>query len=549
MPIARFQMPDGRVARFEVPDGTTPEQAQAIGEQFASQQAPQGSPMVSPQASAMAAEGMGSLDSLAVAAGQGFDKTAMGLKELALKGVQRFAPQSFAAAAGQELQSLQADESVKDSAYAGLKANRPFVAGVGEKVVPMMASGGMGIVPAAMTFAGSEFLKPGTMGERGTRAAIEGGGSLIGGYIGNKVGNAIAPVADKAMTAAQREALKVAEKIGYKPRLSEITGSPYLARLEDFAARTPGGAGVMDDFARANQEAVNRHAATSIGEKADELTSDVFARASDRIGGVFNKMQSLPGKPIAIGQNVAAAADDVLRTQGKMIPSQRDAELVKLANQAKLLATNNGKIDGETYKLIRSGLSEQSFEANGTNKVLYGELLKALDDSAEKSLEDIGETALAKAFREARPQYGNLKTLEKGAVAKGGDVSPSAVASALRTRSPSAFREGRMEGNPLYDIGVLGERLRPLQAGSPTYERAVTGDLLATLAKAGPAYAAAKLTTGSIPRGYAGLLASNPNASRLLAQPIATLADPSSRALGGLLAQRFLLPGVPVMAE
>jgi len=29
MPIARFQLPDGRVARFEVPEGTTPEQAQA----------------------------------------------------------------------------------------------------------------------------------------------------------------------------------------------------------------------------------------------------------------------------------------------------------------------------------------------------------------------------------------------------------------------------------------------------------------------------------------------------------------------------------------
>jgi hypothetical protein len=30
MPIARFQMPDGRVGRFEVPEGTTPEQAQAL---------------------------------------------------------------------------------------------------------------------------------------------------------------------------------------------------------------------------------------------------------------------------------------------------------------------------------------------------------------------------------------------------------------------------------------------------------------------------------------------------------------------------------------
>lgn len=32
MPIARFEMPDGRVARFEVPDGTSPEQAQSMME-------------------------------------------------------------------------------------------------------------------------------------------------------------------------------------------------------------------------------------------------------------------------------------------------------------------------------------------------------------------------------------------------------------------------------------------------------------------------------------------------------------------------------------
>lgn len=50
MPIARFEMPDGRVARFEVPEGTTPEQAQAMmqdampsakesGKRYASQEA------------------------------------------------------------------------------------------------------------------------------------------------------------------------------------------------------------------------------------------------------------------------------------------------------------------------------------------------------------------------------------------------------------------------------------------------------------------------------------------------------------------------------
>jgi hypothetical protein len=33
MPIARFQMPDGRIGRFEVPDGLNPEQATSLIEQ------------------------------------------------------------------------------------------------------------------------------------------------------------------------------------------------------------------------------------------------------------------------------------------------------------------------------------------------------------------------------------------------------------------------------------------------------------------------------------------------------------------------------------
>lgn len=511
---------------------------------------------VSAAASQMTAEGMGPLDTLAVAAGRGFDKAAMGAKELVLRGVRQFAPTSFASAADAEIRALQADEAVKDSAYAGLQQKRPILTGMGEQAAPMIASGGMGVLPAALTYAGNSFLRPGDMQERATRAGVEGGGALVGGWIGQKVGNMIAPVADKMRNAAQSEALQIAGKVGYKPRLSEVTGSPFLARMEDFAARTPGGAGVMADFAEANTRALNRRAAQSIGEDADQLLPQVFANADDRIGAVFNAVKALPGKPITISPKVGAAADEILRVQGKMIPAghaggiagQQDHTLMDLAKQAKMLATNKGKIDGEAYSLIRSGLSQASFDADGANRVLYGKLLKALDDSAEDSLRAGGMGELASALRKARAQYGNLKVLEKGATAQGGDVSAAKVASTLRTQNPAAFREGRMAGNPLYDIGVIGERLRPLSAGSPTYERTLMSSPLAAMATAPFAYGAAKLTTGSIPRGYAGLLTRNQTAG-LLAQPIAQLANPVSQGLGGLLSQRFLLPTVPVMAE
>jgi len=45
MPVARFQMPDGRIARFEVPEGTSPEQAQSLMEaHFAAPSAPTAQP-------------------------------------------------------------------------------------------------------------------------------------------------------------------------------------------------------------------------------------------------------------------------------------------------------------------------------------------------------------------------------------------------------------------------------------------------------------------------------------------------------------------------
>lgn len=40
MPIARIQLPDGRIARVEVPEGTTPQQAEAFARRAAGQQAP-----------------------------------------------------------------------------------------------------------------------------------------------------------------------------------------------------------------------------------------------------------------------------------------------------------------------------------------------------------------------------------------------------------------------------------------------------------------------------------------------------------------------------
>lgn len=55
MPVARFEMPDGRIARFEVPEGTTPEQANALIQQQISQSAALTTGLAAPNAAPMGA--------------------------------------------------------------------------------------------------------------------------------------------------------------------------------------------------------------------------------------------------------------------------------------------------------------------------------------------------------------------------------------------------------------------------------------------------------------------------------------------------------------
>lgn len=80
MPVARFEMPDGRVARFEVPEGTTPEQAQAMMQDFVASQGAQQPAAEAPASQPAAESGQdGPLDIMRdVAAGVGETALAFG---------------------------------------------------------------------------------------------------------------------------------------------------------------------------------------------------------------------------------------------------------------------------------------------------------------------------------------------------------------------------------------------------------------------------------------------------------------------------------------
>lgn len=440
-------------------------------------------------------------------------------------------------------EGLKRQQAEEDAFYRAMRVAHPVATAGGEALPYVAVPASMGVVPAAATVGTIEALKYGTPAERAARGASGAVATGAGGLLAKGAAGLIAPVTKKAAGPATQDALQAAKRVGVKPRLSQVTGRQGIERLEDYAARVPGGAGVMQDFAAANQSAVNRSAARAIGENADELSAGVFQQAADRLGQVFEGIKSLGGRPIQIGPNVAAAADDILRQQSKMLPQQQDQALVQLANQAKMLAANRGRIDGETYQLVRSGLSEAAFEASGTNRVLYGNLLNALDDSADASLRATGQTALADALQTARPQYANLKMLEKGAVAEAGNVSPPRLASVMRAQNPSAFRRGHM--GDLGDIARMGEGMKPLRAGSPTMEREAVSNPISMIANALWSYPIAKATTLPLVTAYPRTFGRT-----AAARGLAELTEPTGRAaIAAALQRSGMLPFIPEMAE
>lgn len=106
MPVARFQMPDGRIARYEVPEGTTPEQAQALIAQTMQDQPAKPAPMTWGQA---AGQAVGNIPGSAMNLVKGVAQSVMSpietgrnLLDVAAGGLQNILPERLVQSIGEE---------------------------------------------------------------------------------------------------------------------------------------------------------------------------------------------------------------------------------------------------------------------------------------------------------------------------------------------------------------------------------------------------------------------------------------------------------------
>lgn len=334
-----------------------------------------------------------------------------------------------------------------------LKQERPFSTGIGG-ALPAMAIPGAGASYGGAMLAGAipELASYGSAQERLTKGAISAAGAAGGRALFGLLGRFLKPAG--VGVNPNTMAMEAAQRIGFKPMAGQATQNPALLNIENYLARTSGSSGTMQAINQANQSAINKAAAESIGQNADEMSGALLNAAEKTIGSKFDKLQSITAP--RLGNDFVNSLQKI-EVANAARGSFRDPQIDKLLEKALDLAAR-GKLSGAAYKEIRTELSGQATKAFKAGDATLGQAVKtirsSLDDAASQSLSKADQ----EAWKVARQQWGNWKVLTKGMVSEAGNVSPARVAAQLRAQGP-AFRTGQMQG-PLADVGRIGEGIK-----------------------------------------------------------------------------------------
>lgn len=522
MPIARFQMPDGRIGRFEVPEGTTPEQAQQmIG---ASLSKPEKS-IYEKQAQA----GTG-LDNLLPAIGGSMYGAYLGGKQMLAQGLDAVNPRQATLsdlAAGRKLVS-RADEMAPDIAenragMAGLTSTKMGIAG---DVIGNLAMAAPTMLnPASATLKGAAIIGGGfgalrpTMGDESrlgnitTGAAMGAGGQWVGKKVlGALVGQRGAQAAGGSATASstggsssasstvsggatargsgggynfgtvgedasaglnptQQALMERARKLGYQLTPGQASGSKALQQMEAKLESQPMTSGRFNSIKANNQTVNNRIAADAIGEASDVVDGGVLARAHDRISNVYKLVADDTKRTIDPNDFLTRLGSIENDFEGLLPGSVLEDPLVK-----RLYAhAANGEATGKQLQDIASKLGRKATNemTSGNGDRQLGMALSQAKDLADDLLQQSLSGKTAALFSEARNQYRNmmLLTQRQGVLnPSNGNVSSASLANLLQMKDKAGFMRG---GNtsPLYDMARFGQGFKPIAGDSGTATR------------------------------------------------------------------------------
>lgn len=451
MPVARFQMPDGRIGRFEVPEGTTPEQAQALIAQHLDAPTP-----AKPNESTNPTDDMGGLERVRAGIGRGMaaggraitgalgatpagtvNRTLHDLLPM-LGGLGRLPTPQEAEAARTEAARLEAPLMATRGGKVG------NVVGLGAMAAPTALVAAPTVLGAAAVGAGTgALLTEGGLQDRAEGAGFGALGGVAGKWVGDALGAGARALANRfasrsaaANTAAapRMAAAQAGAREGYvvppadlqpgmaTELLSGLSGKIKTAQTasqrnqpvtNELAARAlglPPGQQITPDVLQALRTTAGTQGYAPIRAAGDVTADATYGKALDAIAGQYQgAARSFPG----------AAKNPVLEMVDGLRQQKFDAG--DALDMVKVLRETADK----AYRTGDTGLGKASKAAAG-----------ALEEQLERHLTAAGNKDALSAFKAARQQIAKTYSVQKGLNSETGDVSAAALARELQKGKP-----------------------------------------------------------------------------------------------------------------
>ena len=529
MPIARFEMPDGRIGRFEVPEGTSPEQAQQMisdmvgdqagprsgGEQYdaAMQKVADIKARTPEQMYGKLGPSGATWDakdnfSSGVLQGMGDEVKAVA------QGVKGMLPGGPGFSEGYD-QSLGAYQAARGDYRQG-NPGEALATDIAGQVLPWAIGGGA--LPSA------------TLPQRMASGAVAGGvsgglnteGSLADRAKGAGVGaglGAAAPVVLEGMARVIRPQtnpnVQALLDRGVTPTPGQIAGGGMKA-MEDKMTSLP----LVGDAIRAGQRrAVNQFNTAvyddilaPLGINSPTTTGrDAVAAINRRLSDEFDNL--LPQMEVRVDPQFGQGFMAVRSSANNLPPTELNRFTRFVQDKLAPAFANNGVADGRTMRQLRTAIQSEAAKFGRSADAyqqelgtIYGDLLETLDDAIARS--NAGRTVsingqnvdLGQRYSDLRLAWAKKLRLESAAGMQGareGVFTPGQLSSAVKSSDQSlrkgAFARGDALMQGLSDPGkaVLGD----------TYPDSGTAGRLWPLLTAGGAGAVGAMNPGALAAG------------------------------------------------
>lgn len=546
MPIARFEMPDGRIARFEVPEGTTPEQAQAMIQSEI--------PKLSETKEDLSPEKIGTAANVVSGMLRGAGSIgATILSPLDALGVTGMTNNERREKMDSALSSFGADPDATSYKLGKIGASIAGTAGAGGVIGNLLSktSAAPSLVNAIRS--GGMVANGASMPTRIAGGAISGGamaglvdpehagtGAVIGGALppavkgAGMVGNALSTGFKKAIgttTGVGDEAVDVALQAGKTGNKSFIENMRREVPLTD----------VLDQAKSALSNMRTQRAAEYRANMANITSDKTVLDMNPVLNAVKNLKATGTFKGQVINKNAASTVDDLSNTVdewAKLNPTEyhtpEGLDALKKAigdiRDSTQFGTPARKSADEIYNAVKNQISMQAPTYAKTMKAYSeaSELIKEIERALSLGNKAAADTSMRKLQslmrNNVQTNYGNRLDLAKELADKGGeDIIPAVAGQSLSSWMPRGlarlgqygagagallgspglaatlpFTSPRLMGEMLYGMGKAGAKAS--NAMSPVFSNQ-------TIANNMPSIAEAMMVNPAL---RAGLLATNP---------------------------------------